>query len=252
MIGAGNVATHLGITLMNSGRQIIQVYSRTENSAKRLAEKLNAGFITNLNKISKDADLYIVSVPDDVVEKVTGKIRFENKLIVHTSGSLSMEILNGCSENFGVLYPLQTFSKTRKVDFSHIPLCIEANSKEGLQLIRNVAEDLSDTVREIDSEQRKRLHLAAVFASNFPNFMYNIAGQILSDDKFDFKLLLPLIAETSKKVEHMNPAEAQTGPAKRGDQITMEKHLEMLKPYPEYRKIYDLLSNTLANLYSKY
>ena len=251
MIGAGNVATHLGIALMYKGRQVIQIYSRTENSAKQLAEKLNAGFNTDLNKISKEAEMYIISVPDDAVEKIAGILQVGNKLIVHTSGSLSMEVLKECSENYGVLYPLQTFSKTRKVDFSHIPLCIEANTKEGLQMIRSLAADLSDAVREIDSEQRKILHLAAVFASNFPNFMYNIAGQILSDNKLDFKLLLPLIAETSKKVERMNPEEAQTGPAKRGDQKTMETHLEMLKTYPEYRKIYQLLNDAIKNSYSK-
>ncbi len=216
LIGAGNVATHLGLAIQKTGRKIVQVYSRTETSAKQLADLLNAKFTCEIEEINRKVDLFILSVTDDAVSEIAGKLNLGQKLVVHTSGSLPMDILRKSSENFGVLYPLQTFSKSRSVDFSTVPLCIEANSKDNLQLLEHFANDLSQKVVEVDSEKRKILHLAAVFACNFPNFMYSIAGQILADKGLDFELLRPLILETALKVQKLKPEASANRTGKQG------------------------------------
>ncbi|MBN2173320.1 MAG: DUF2520 domain-containing protein [Bacteroidales bacterium] len=245
LIGAGNVATHLGLALKDNGYRILQVYSRTIPSASHLAGKLHSDFSTDLEKINLKADLYIISVPDDAVGELVYKIKLKDRLVVHTSGSLPMDILKNSSSNYGVVYPLQTFSKTRKVDFEHIPICVEANSKLGLETLKRFAGTISGDVRDVNSEQRKKLHLAAVFACNFPNFMYSISAEIVKQANIDFSILRQLIKETAEKVMELDPLEAQTGPAKRGDQKIMEKHLEMLKGFPEFKEIYQLLSERI-------
>jgi predicted short-subunit dehydrogenase-like oxidoreductase (DUF2520 family) len=251
LIGAGNVATHLGLALKNNGYCILQVFSRTESSASKLSGKLRSEFITNLDKLNLHADLYIVSVPDDAVDAVVQKIKLKDRMIVHTSGSLPMNVLKDLSANYGVVYPLQTFSKTRKVDFETIPVCVEANSKMGLDTLKKFAATISGDVREVSSEQREKLHLAAVFASNFPNLMYSIAAEIVKQAHLDFSILRPLIKETAEKVMELDPLQAQTGPAKRGDQKILEKHLEMLKGSPEFKEIYQLLSKGIQETSKK-
>jgi predicted short-subunit dehydrogenase-like oxidoreductase (DUF2520 family) len=248
LIGAGNVATHLGLAIQKTGRWIVQVYSKTEENARQLSEKLHADYSVDLKTISTEADLYIVSVTDDVIGKIAKSLRLKGKMIVHTSGSVSMDVLKNCSDNFGVLYPLQTFSKTREIDLSIVPLCIEANSKDNLQLLERFSKELSRKVVEVDSEKRKILHLAAVFASNFPNFMFSIADKILTENKLDFELLRPLILETAMKVQELKPEEAQTGPARRGDEEILKKHIRLLKEYPEYQKIYNIMSDGIREI----
>lgn len=245
MIGAGNVATHLGIALSKSGDEIVQVYSRTDNSAIFLAKKLDTEFTTSLSKIIRNADLYILSVSDDVLPNILKDLNIGNKLLVHTSGFLSMDALARISENYGVFYPLQTFSKSRSVEMKKIPVCIEANTEENLGILKSLAMKISDDVRNVNSEQRRKLHLAAVFACNFPNYMYSIAAQILEDSDINFDILKPLIEETAEKIQDMIPQEAQTGPAIRGDKSIMDAHLNMLVKYPKFRKIYKLISTEI-------
>jgi predicted short-subunit dehydrogenase-like oxidoreductase (DUF2520 family) len=242
LIGAGNVATQLGIALQKSGKNIIQVFSQTEISAQHLAKILNTSFTTDLHLVNKIADLYIISVSDDGIEGIAGKIGSGLNFVVHTSGSKSMDNLGKASKNLGVFYPLQTISKDREIDFKEIPICIEANSMENLQKLRILAENLSNKVVEINSDQRKILHLAAVFASNFPNYLYSVAEQILKEKKLDFELLLPLILETANKVQSIYPLEAQTGPAFRGDDKIIRDHLKMLENFPDWQNIYGILS----------
>lgn len=247
LIGAGNVATHLGTALKIAGNEIIQVYSRTEKSASDLAKKLASKFTANLSEISPNADLYIISVSDDIVGLLLSQLNIGNKLIVHTSGFLSMDILDHFSENVGVLYPLQTFSKSQEVDMKKVPVCIEANTLENLNRIKSIAEQISYDVREVSSEQRMKIHIAAVFACNFPNFMYTIANNLLSDARLDFDILKPLILETARKVQDINPVDAQTGPAKRGDQKVITSHMELLKDYPAYRELYQIITDQINN-----
>lgn len=244
-IGSGNVASHLGMALKDAGNEILQIYSQTEKSADVLARKLNTNYTISLSEIETNAELYIISVSDDIVVQLLDHLSLKDKFVVHTSGFLSMDLLQKTSENYGVLYPLQTFSKLRNVDMKTVPICIEANTKENLEKLRSLARQISDDVREINSEQRKKIHLAAVFACNFPNFMYVIAEKLLEDSKINFDILKPLIMETAEKVQAINPTEAQTGPAVRGDEKVIFKHLELLNNYPAYKQLYQLISKEI-------
>lgn len=242
LIGAGNVATHLALAFYKSGLNIFQIYNRSLDSAQELAEKVQAQPLTDLHRLNLSSDLYIISVADNAMEEVTTQLDLNDKLVVHTSGSVQMDVLKEVTGNYGVFYPLQTFSKIKDVEFRSIPICLEANNGANLQKLNELAKRISENVRVIDSEQRKVLHLAAVFACNFPNFMYSIAAEITNQSDIDFDILRPLIKETADKILEINPREAQTGPAKRGDKKTMNDHLEMLSEFPEFKEIYKLIS----------
>jgi len=249
-IGAGNVATHLAEAFQYTGGKILQVYSRTENSAKLLADKINAKYTTDLNRIIPDADLYLISVADSALQQVAKKIKTGKSLVVHTSGFYEMNMLENISENIGVFYPLQTFSKKRKIDFLTIPICIEANSEDNLKLLEDLALSFSSSVHFINSEQKKILHLAAVFASNFTNHMYSIAEEILKNENIPFDILKPLIKETAEKAIEVNPSESQTGPARRNDSTVIEQHLKMLEN-SDYKGLYEKLSEMIKKKYHK-
>lgn len=250
MIGAGNLATQLAQSLHENGITVKQVYSRTIGSAQKLAQKVNARFTNKLTELEKNADLFLVAVKDSAIQEILENIRLdENQLIAHTAGSIPMDILNGFTLNYGVFYPLQTFSKNRKVEFTDIPICIEANHPSNLVKLQFVAERLSNTVRQINSEERKTLHLAAVFANNFVNHFYALSAEILQDKKLKFDLLKPLIHETAAKIATMQPAEAQTGPARRNDQTIIQEHLKMLHNKPELRKIYSFVTESIVQFH---
>ncbi len=248
IIGSGNVATHLSLALKEVEKEILQVYSRTAANAKILAGNVEANFTTEPEEVAGNADLYIIAVSDDALIQVAERINFNNNLVVHTSGSATIDVLKNFSSNYGVFYPLQTFSKSRKVDFSEIPVCIEANNIENIERLKSLALSLTDKIYFIDSEKRRTLHLAAVFASNFSNFMYSIAQKIVQDNELDFDMLKPLIQETAEKVQQVLPEDAQTGPAKRGDEMIMKLHVEMLKDYPEYQELYRILSEGIGKM----
>ena len=246
-IGAGNLATHLLKALQNAGFEIIQIYSRTETSAKELAEKLCVSYTTDLNRIADDASLYIVSVSDDAIESVSDRLLpFTDRLVIHTAGSVPMCIFEGKLDNYGVLYPLQTFSKLRSVDFMEIPVFVEANTQNNLQTVRMVADAISRKVYDASSVERMQLHLAAVFGCNFVNHLYHLSAQIAQQAGFDFSVLTPLLLETAHKaIASENPKEVQTGPAKRNDRNVMLNHLNCLEYSPELQKIYSVLSENI-------
>lgn len=245
MIGAGNVATRLAPAFKEAGRSVVQVYSRTADSAGKLAKILDTGFTTNLKELKQDADLYLIAVSDDAIGEIARNLEIMHKMLVHTSGSVPMEVLRTASNQTGVFYPLQTFSRERKTNLSQVPICVEAGSDEILAKLKLLASGISDKVVEVDSDQRKMLHLAAVFACNFPNFMYQIADQITRSANLEFSLLKPLIIETASKVQSMSPENAQTGPALRRDKKIMEQHLEVLENYPVIREIYKIISSEI-------
>ena len=245
ILGSGNVATHLGIALKGIGKDIQQVYNRTEQSAKELAIQLNTQPIFDLKNLIPDANLYIISISDSAVESVVSKISLNNKLIVHTSGSLPMEILKNSSSNYGVLYPLQTITKNIKLNFKEIPLCIEASNDEVEYALVNLAKQLSDNVQVINSEQRKVLHLAAIFANNFSNFMFTVSKDILEKHDLSFDLLKPIIKNTFEKATVNDPFSVQTGPAIREDMNIIEKHLQFLSNEPDYKEIYELITKQI-------
>ena len=245
-IGSGNLATHLSLALKAAGEEIIQVYSRTDAHAKELADKLGCIHTTNLDKIDLNADVYILSVKDDAISQIADSIchKCPHALFVHTAGSVLMDIFKGKANHYGVLYPMQTFSKARKVYFRPIPCFIEASSNEDLAIIRSLAESISDHVVDCDSEKRKKLHLAAVFACNLTNHCYRLAERVLQEEEIDWKLYLPLIDETARKVSEMSPKDAQTGPMVRYDVNVMNRQLALI-PDERTRQIYRLMAESI-------
>ena len=241
LIGSGNVATHLGLSLVHQGYTIKQVWSKQLINAKILAKKLNSTPTNTLNNI-KNADLYIVAVKDDTLESVIKNLNVNN--IVHTSGSIGLEVFKNMSGNYGVLYPLQTFNKQISLNFSKIPICIEANNKLFESELINIGNNLVEKVITMKSNQRKQLHIAAVFACNFTNHMLSIADTILTKENTDFRLLLPIINQTVKKIKNNKPSEVQTGPAKRKDNRVIQSHINSLSD-KQIRDIYKLVSNSI-------
>ncbi|MCK5822997.1 MAG: DUF2520 domain-containing protein [Bacteroidales bacterium] len=248
-IGAGNLATNLSLTLKNAGFSIVQIYSRTEKSAKELAQKIDCDYTIDINNLKK-ADIYFFSVGDKIIPKLLECNNFENKFIVHTAGSISIDVFKNITDNYGVFYPLQTFFKERIVDFKNIPICIEANNLKSLQLIEKIANDVSNDVRLINSDQRKIIHLAAVFACNFVNHLYSISADILNKGNIPFDILKPLIIETANKIIDNDPQKVQTGPAVRNDAQIIEKHLKMLDD-DNLKNIYRLISDDIFRMMNK-
>lgn len=245
-IGAGNVATHLAKALFKANISINQVYSKSFKNANALAKKVNAQPIENLSQLNSRTDLLIISVPDDAIETVLKNITIKDKLMVHTSGSVDLSVFKkGTFKSVGIFYPLQTFSKSKAVNIHEVPFCIEANAKPNLTLLHILANRLSDKVYEISSAQRQQLHLAAVFACNFSNNMYQIAFDICGKNNIDFNILKPLIKETAQKIETIEPKLAQTGPAKRKDATTILKHLDLLQNQKNYQDIYQLITQNI-------
>ena len=235
-IGAGNLATNLAKTLYYKGFRIVQIYSRTEESARTLAQVVEAAYTTDLSSVATDAQLYIVSLKDAAFvqllpEIVAGK---EDALWVHTAGSIPMDVWAGKVNRYGVFYPMQTFSKQRTVDFRQIPVFVESNSATDTQ-----------TLKDIASVQRKSLHLAAVFTCNFTNHMYALAAELLKKYQLPFEVMLPLIDETARKVHELEPRLAQTGPAIRYDENVINNHLQMLSDEPGMQELYRLISESI-------
>ena len=247
-IGAGNVATQLSLALKKSRHTIVQIVSNHKSSASTLAKLLNCDYTINPEKINRSADIYIISVNDDAIAEVVKQLKLKDKIVVHTSGSVEMNILKSVSGNYGVFYPLQTFSRNGITDFKTIPVCIEANNSSTFKLLESVAKSISNNVQKINSEQRKTIHLAAVFACNFSNHLYSIASSILESSNLSLDILKPLIEETSKKIKNNFPAKIQTGPAIRGDKKTMDNHLRMLASEKKYTQIYKLMSQSIIDL----
>ena len=226
VIGSGNVAQHL-IKIINktADLQLVQVFARNTEEIKLL---INNDLITsNYNEI-KNADLYIIAVLDDAIEMVSEKLPFKNKLVIHTSGSISIDVLNSKNRK-GVFYPLQTFSKNKEVDFTEIPICLEAENENDYKILEDFSKSISNKVYKINSVQRKAIHVSAVFVCNFVNHMYVLGNEICQENQIPFDILKPLIKETASKIEILSPIEAQTGPAKREDISTINKHLNFLK-----------------------
>jgi len=251
LIGAGNLATQLGGALSEKGHQIVQVWSRTEKSAALLALKLNCPYTTEISLISKQTDIYIVAVNDIAIESVLSKRNWDDTIVVHTAGSTPMSILAPYCRNFGVFYPFQTFTIAKDVQFSQVPICIEANSEKNLDLLKDLAMSISQNIQVLDSRQRQQIHLAAVFACNFVNHFYTIAKALLTENEIDFEILKPLILETASKVVDQSPESSQTGPASRNDTTVMDKHLLMLTHHPDLQILYKLISERIVQTHKK-
>ena len=250
LIGAGNLATQLGKSLKKAGVIISQVYSRTEDSARTLGELLEAEWLTDIKALRDEADVYIFSVKDSVLCELISEVckGRGNKLFLHTAGSMPMSCFERKALRYGVFYPMQTFSKTKDVDFECIPVFIESNSVETEDVIRSLANKLTQRVIRLSSADRKYLHLAAVWACNFTNYCYTVASDILGEHGIPFDVMLPLINETTEKIQKISPKEAQTGPAVRGDRNVMSKQLELMNGKEDLQELYKMLSKGINPL----
>jgi predicted short-subunit dehydrogenase-like oxidoreductase (DUF2520 family) len=246
MIGSGNLATHLSLALQRAGHDILQVYSRTEEHARLLAERLGCDTAGSTDAIRTDADAYIFAVKDDAIGELATAIGQQARpgIMIHTAGSVPMSIFQGKARHYGVLYPMQTFSKNREVDFRPIPCFIEASDAQTLDTIQQLAEGISEKVVEASSERRRKLHLAAVLACNLTNHCYRLAERVLEEEQTDFQLFLPLIMETARKVTQLSPREAQTGPMVRYDTQVMERQMQLLSD-ERTRQIYRLMAESI-------
>ncbi|MDR1747292.1 MAG: DUF2520 domain-containing protein [Tannerella sp.] len=243
-VGAGNVATHLSAAMQQAGFVVVQVYSRTEVHARRLADVLHTDWTTEISAIINDADIYVFALKDSVLKDIIAQLNPNDGFWIHTAGSVPMDVFKGYARRYGVLYPLQTFSVDRAVDFRRIPCFTEASSPEDEALLQEVAGRLSDSVQPLSSEKRQYLHLAAVFAGNFTNHLYALAGKIVEEQDISPDVLLPLIDETAAKVHSLSPLKAQTGPAVRNDENVMSRHQAMLTDRA-MNEIYRIISENI-------
>ena len=264
-LGSGNLATNLSLALKAAGEEIIQIFSRTKENAQALADKLHCASCTSISEIRTDADVYIFSVKDDALPSLISQLsehlashqhpspNTQHPILLHTAGSVPMSVFpdntltpntQHLSPNYGVLYPMQTFSKDRSVNFREIPCFIEASDNNTLGAIKTLASKISDHVLEMSSEKRRKLHLAAVFACNMTNHCYRLAEKVLEEEGIDFSLYLPLIQETANKVKELSPRKAQTGPMVRYDKTIMEAQIALIND-ERTRQIYRLMAESI-------
>jgi predicted short-subunit dehydrogenase-like oxidoreductase (DUF2520 family) len=249
ILGFGNVAQHLvRAFLPTDDVKVVQIYNRSEITDPPINNCTT--YLSNL----VEADAYIIALPDDVIPDFSEKLPFTNRLVVHTSGSVPMHLLSK-KNNHGVFYPLQTFSKDRIVEFKSIPICVEAKSSKDLLSLKKLGNSISEKMVEIDSEQRRKLHLAAVFVNNFTNHLYHISEELIAENHLDFDLLKPLIFETAQKLDSLSPRQAQTGPAKRNDEKTIKNHLQILNDAEQtgnldasIPELYSMLTQSILNM----
>ena len=258
IIGYGNIAFHLGKRLLEKGLFINQIIGRNADKASWLAGILGTGFETDFTQINPQSDIYIIAVSDSAIPSVSKQLSqvIDNQLVVHTSGSIPSTVLSPFFENFGTFYPLQTFSLSSQPDFDTIPIFINTNSNESLVFLQTLGKQIAHNIYELADEKRIVLHISAVFVNNFTNHLFQIGYDILEKEHLPFDVLKPLILETVHKIQNHKPKDMQTGPAKRGDLVTIEKHLEYLKNNfpPEvgtsthYYELYKIFSESIVKI----
>ena len=246
IIGSGNLATNISLALKKANMTPCQIFSKTIAHAKELADKVGCTYTDKYDEVVTDADIYIISVKDDAIESVAKSLAKgrEQAVFAHTAGSVSINVFKGYTDNGGVLYPMQSFTKGITVNFNEIPCFIEAKNSHTKEVISTIANSISDRVVEINSDQRKKMHLAAVFASNLTNHCYRLAERITEAEHLDFSLFAPLIMETAKKATRISPRMAQTGPMVRNDQEVMKRQMELIDS-PLTKEIYQLMAKSI-------
>ena len=249
ILGAGNVAFHLTRALIENTLNVRQIFNRTLEKAQEIGEANRISYTDKISEIEK-ADLYIIACADSGIEEFSHYIPYDDVLVVHTSGSSPMSVLKGDYRK-GVFYPLQTFSKKRTMRYDNIPFFIEAENPEDLKKLDDLGNRISNEVHELNFAARMQVHLTGVWANNFVNHLYYIAGNICEQNNVPFDVLLPLIQETANKVIEMSPKDAQTGPAKRGDQLIIERHLDALQDDSRLLQIYQILTDSIKRVYEK-
>ena len=242
LIGSGNVATVLGKKIMHSGHTIVQVHNPNIDHAKALAAELSADAVS---EIDDNADMYIVAVADDALQNISTWLKPLQGFVVHTAGSVSIDVLKNISANYGVLWPLQSIRK-ETANAPVLPVLIDANNSWNKMKLKGFAQSFADTVAEANDEQRRKLHLAAVVTNNFSNYIFSLTEKYCMNEGIDFKLMIPLLAETVSRMQDHSPAELQTGPAIRNDVTTIEKHKELLQEYPGLLEVYEFFTERIT------
>lgn len=247
LAGAGNVARHLASELIRNGITIHYLYNRTASKGEKLANEIGAVPVTDLQQLTREADMLILALSDQAYPSFLEKLSFSPIPLVHTSGTISLAMLASRAPHAGVFYPLQTFRKAQPIDFSLVPICIEASDQNTEDQLVELAQRISPLVDILDSEKRKVLHLGAVMAGNFTNFLYVMAQDLLEHYGISFDLLKPLIRQTALNIEHPALFSLQTGPAIREDLETIQKHQEILKDQEDWKSLYQLMTDLIIN-----
>jgi predicted short-subunit dehydrogenase-like oxidoreductase (DUF2520 family) len=242
LIGSGNIATVLGKKILESGHTIVQVQSRNIHHAQSLANELSA---EGVNEIEDNADMFIVAVSDDALYNISSWLKPVKGFIVHTAGSVSIDVLKDMSANYGVLWPLQSVRKETS-NVPVLPILIDANNPWNKMKLKGFAQSFADSVAEANDEERRKLHLAAVITNNFSNYIFTLVEKYCNDEGVDFRLLIPLLTETVSRMQEHSPADLQTGPAIRNDVITIDKHRELLRSYPGLLNVYDFFTERIV------
>lgn len=251
IIGTGNVATVIGKVLNAAGNEVVQVFGRDLSKARELAEALNSPICYSWTSINTQADLYLVAITDQALYELEQNLLLDDQVVVHTAGSVSIEVLKNVTSNYGVLYPLQSLRKEMPV-LTEIPLLVDASNEKTLEKILQLAKEISEHVSIADDETRLKLHVAAVCINNFANHLYEIAEDFCIKEKVDFKLLLPLAEETVQRMEQVSPKQLITGPAIRNDQVTIDRHLDLLTSHPLFQKLYKQMTSSISEFNRTY
>ena len=245
IIGTGNTATVLGRKLKLAGHDILQVFGRNDVEAKTLASLLATNSACDFDAIDPNAEIYLLAVSDDAIAEVSKSLPVKDKILVHTAGAVSIDMLKKTSSHYGVLYPLQSLRKEME-SLTEVPLHIDASDEQTLEKINALAKTISSQVTVSGDAERMKLHVAAVFCNNFTNYMYTLAETYCKNENLVFNHLLPLINETASKLAHHSPSKMQTGPAIRGDEQTIQKHEELLEGYEELLEVYRYLTQKIS------
>lgn len=251
LIGSGNVATALGKSFITAGHRIKQVWSRDQEHANSLAEALNASPLSDLARLDKDLDLLLIAVSDAAIEPLAARLWVEELPVFHTAGSVAMNTLQNCSRNYGVFYPLQSLRK-EMAHLPEIPVFIQGNNSFTKRIAYDLALSITTKLEIVNDETRKKYHLAAVLVSNFTNFLFTLASEYCKKEGLNFDLLKPLIELTALRLRDYDPESVQTGPAIRGDQQTIESHLNLLKDNPALADLYKMLTTAIQDYGKQY
>lgn len=245
IIGSGNVAAVLGRKLLKAGHEIIQIYGRNAAAASELAYEWNTESTNYTSLITKAGDVYLIAVADSAIAGIAADLRLDGKIVVHTAAAVPMEILKGTTENYGVFYPLQSMRKQQET-IPELAIYTEASNAHTKKMLDQLAGSITGSpVRTAALDKRSKLHVAAVFANNFTNYLFDLAASFCEKEGIAFQELLPLVQNTVARLNHESPAGMQTGPAVRQDMQTIERHQELLKAYPEHLAVYNFLTDAL-------
>lgn len=249
LIGSGNVAWLIASRMLSAGHNCVGVWGRNYAATEALCQAYYLPRLASLRDLADGPDAVILAVNDGAIGEVADSLSLRHSTLIHTSGAVSMQVLDGRSLNRGVVWPVYSIRKTSLPEHRYFTALIEANNVDALETVRAVAKAICDTAYEASSEQRQSLHLAAVMGNNFVNHLLGIATEISKTQQVPISILQPLIEQTITNLRTKDPYETQTGPAKRGDTVTMQRHMEMLSTHLEWQEVYKALSASIMSLY---